>query len=421
VTSVSWYEAAAYAEFVGKRLPTIYHWNKAAVPPLAFEIVPLSNFGNQGPVRVGSRPGMSPYGAYDMAGNVKEWCWNEGEEHKRYIMGGAWSEPVYMFIDEDAQAPLTRSATFGFRCMKLATPEGVSGKVLEPVLNPRRDYSKERPIQDNIFKIYRGLYAYDKTPLNPVVESVDDSNEHWRKERIAFNAAYGKERMFAYLFLPKKFHAPWQTVVFFPGSHVIERRSSKDQSTDLDLQENLDFLLKSGRAVIAPIYKGTYERGDGLKSDVPNTSTFYRDHVIMWAKDLGRSLDYLESRPEIDHDRIGYFGISWGSAMGPIMAALESRIKVLVLDIGCLYLHRALPEADQINFLPRVIAPVLMLNGRYDYYCPVKTSQLVMFRLLGTPKENKRQVIYESGHAVPRTEMIKETLAWLDRYLGPVQ
>jgi eukaryotic-like serine/threonine-protein kinase len=44
-----------------------------------------------------------------------------------------------------------------------------------------------------------------------------------------------------------------------------------------------------------------------------------------------------------------------------------------------------------------------------------------MFRLLGTPKENKRHVIYESGHAVPRTEVIKETLAWLDRYLGPVQ
>jgi hypothetical protein len=65
-------------------------------------------------------------------------------------------------------------------------------------------------------------------------------------------------------------------------------------------------------------------------------------------------------------------------------------IKVVVLDIGGLYFQRALPEADQINFLPRVTAPVLMLNGRYDYGYPVKTSQLVMFRLLGTPKENKR-------------------------------
>jgi dienelactone hydrolase len=416
VTGVSWYEAAAYAEFVGKSLPTIYHWNKAACPPLASEIVPLSNFGNQGPVPVASLPGMSPYGAYDMAGNVKEWCWNEGQEHKRYIMGGAWSEPVYMFIDEDAQAPLTRSATFGFRCIKSASPEVVSGKVLEPVMNPRRDYSKERPVQDSIFKIYRSLYAYDKTPLNPVVESVDYSNER-HEERITLNAAYGNERMFAYLFLPQKFRPPWQTVVFFPGAWAIRFRSSKDLAD----WPWVNLFIKSGRAVIYPIYKGTYERGDGLKSDVPNTSTFYRDHVVMWSKDLGRTLDYLESRPEVDHDKIGYFGISWGGAMGPIMTAVDGRIKVAVLDLGGLFFERALPEVDQINFLPRAAVPALMLNGRYDYSFPVKTSQLVMFRLLGTPHENKRQVSYETGHAAPRTEVIKETLAWLDRYLGPVQ
>jgi hypothetical protein len=43
-----------------------------------------------------------------------------------------------------------------------------------------------------------------------------------------------------------------------------------------------------------------------------------------------------------------------------------------------------------------------------------------MFKLLGTPPENKRQVIYESGHFVPRNQLIKETLDWLDKYLGPV-
>jgi hypothetical protein len=43
-----------------------------------------------------------------------------------------------------------------------------------------------------------------------------------------------------------------------------------------------------------------------------------------------------------------------------------------------------------------------------------------MFDLLGTPPEHKRRLTYEGGHSVPRVEMIKETLAWLDRYLGPV-
>jgi dienelactone hydrolase len=415
VTGVSWYEAAAFAEFAGKSLPNIYQWNKAASPFHSSEMVPLSNFGSQGPVRVGSMPGMSPYGAYDMAGNVKEWCWNETDEHKRYIMGGAWSEPVYMFNDKDAQAPLTRSATFGFRCIKYPSPEAVSAKALEPLLNPQRDYSKEKPVADNLFQVYRSLYKYDKTALNPVVESVDDTNEHWRKERITFAAAYGKERLTAYLYLPKKSRPPYQAIVFFPNAGSIYERSSKGLLMDED------FLVKSGRAVIAPIYKGTFERGDDLKSFYPNTSAFYRDHVFMWAKDLARSLDYTEIRPELDHGKIGYFGVSWGGAMGAIIPAVENRIKVAALVVGGLWFQKALPEVDQINFLPRVTVPVLMLNGRYDFFLPVETSSAVMFRLLGTPKENKRQVIYQTGHGVPRTELIKETLDWLDRYLGPVK
>jgi dipeptidyl aminopeptidase/acylaminoacyl peptidase len=85
------------------------------------------------------------------------------------------------------------------------------------------------------------------------------------------------------------------------------------------------------------------------------------------------------------------------------------------------YLQKALPEADQLNFAPHVKAPVLMLNGRFDFFCPVETSQLPMYNLLGAPKEEKRRVVYETGHNIPRNELIKETLDWFDRYLGPVK
>jgi len=44
-----------------------------------------------------------------------------------------------------------------------------------------------------------------------------------------------------------------------------------------------------------------------------------------------------------------------------------------------------------------------------------------MFELLGTAADNKVLRVYDSDHAIPRNEFIRESLAWLDRYLGPVE
>ncbi len=70
---------------------------------------------------------MSWSGAYDMAGNVKEWCLNEATPGKRYIMGGAWDDPAYMFNDPDARSPFERSANFGFRCARYAPQRSGQG------------------------------------------------------------------------------------------------------------------------------------------------------------------------------------------------------------------------------------------------------------------------------------------------------
>jgi len=107
--------------------------------------------------------------------------------------------------------------------------------------------------------------------------------------------------------------------------------------------------------------------------------------------------------------------------MGGMIPAIEKRIKVVVLNVGGMEMTKALPEVDQINFLPRITQPVLMLNGRHDMFFPVETSQKPMFGFLGTPKDDKKIIIYETGHLAPRVEVVKETLIWLDKYLGPVK
>jgi eukaryotic-like serine/threonine-protein kinase len=414
VTGVSWYEAVAYAEFAGKSLPTVYHWSRAAGIPMVSDVVPASNFSAKGLAAASSYGGIGPFATYHMAGNAKEWCLNAtGEE--RYILGGAWDEPTYMFNDADAQPPLSRSDNFGFRLVKF-TGE-LPPAAAAPIEWPYRDFNKEKPVPEAVFSVFRGLYTYDRTALDAVVDPPNDSDERWRKEKITFNAAYGGERMFAYLFLPRTGRPPYQTVVVFPGSNAIYERSSND----LPALRYLAFLIKSGRAVVFPIYKSTFERGDALTSDEASHTDFYREHVFDWYKDLARTLDYIQTRSDLDSNRIAYYGLSWGAALGPIFSATEPRIKTALWIGGGFEYEKTLPEVDPFNFTPRVKMPVLMVNGRYDFFFPKETTQDPMFRVLGTPEKDKRHVVFESGHVPPADMLIKEVLDWLDRYLGPVR
>jgi formylglycine-generating enzyme required for sulfatase activity/dienelactone hydrolase/predicted Ser/Thr protein kinase len=416
VAGVSWYEAAAYAEFAGKSLPTAYHWTRASQSAgYTALITPGSNFRGEGTQPVGGAGTLSGFGTTDMAGNVKEWCWNEARDGRRLILGGGFGEPNYMFNHTDAQSPWDRRANFGFRCVKLDSPPTAAAAAHLEVTT--RDYWKEKPVPDDVFKAYTTLYAYDKGELNAQVEETA-SMEGWARAKVTFDAAYGHERVTAYLFLPKNASPPFQTVVYFPGGFAF-----MDDKLDLSsVEETRGFLMKSGRALIVPIYKGMYERRDGFVAGGGNPPAFRREHEIAWSKDLGRSLDYLETRKDIDSTKVAYFGDSAGGPEGAHLPAVEKRIKAAILSSGGFQLTvRYPPETDPFNFAPHVTIPVLMLNGRYDATFPLESSQRPLFHFLGTPGNDKKHVIYEGGHgAFPRPDAVRESLDWLDKYLGPV-
>ena len=172
--------------------------------------------------------------------------------------------------------------------------------------------------------------------------------------------------------------------------------------------------------VIHPIYKSHYERGDGLTADDPDKTARYRDHVIYWAKDLGRTIDCLETHRDLKLDKLAYYGLSIGAYLGNILPAVETRINVSVQFSGGFESAKKLPEVDEINFAPRVKVPTLMVNGRYDHFFPLETSQNVMYRFLGTPEKDKRHAVLDGGHIPPYDEVAKEILDWLDKYQGPV-
>ncbi len=419
VGGVSWYEAAAYAEFRGKSLPTAYHWVTAAGVALAAQVTPLSNFSGTGPMPVRQSRAISPFGLRDAAGNLKEWCWNELPPGKRYILGGAWNEQDYVFRYADARLPFDRSAQYGFRCVKYVKPASLPAETTIPIEQKIRNYRGAKPATDEVFRVYKNVYAYDPAPLDAKVERVDDSAESWRRERISFDAAYGKERVIAELYLPKRGRPPFQAVLYWPGTGVLTQGSSDAFSPSL-----FDFLLLSGRAVVMPVYLGMLERYDGRGSSWPDRTRAYRDWVMKQVNDARRSLDYLETRTEFKSDAVGYYGFSWGGNMGPLVLALEPRLRAAVLLAGGFRPTDMSPEVDPMNFAPRVTVPVLMLNGSSDHHFSVEGSQKPMFQFLGTPVDRKRHLVLDGGHSIigdKRSQVIREMLDWFDRYLGPVQ
>ena len=418
VGGVGWHEAAAYCAYAGKQLPTIYHWNAMAFPYAGPTILPSSNFDGAGATPVGSRAAIHAGGLKDLAGNVREWCVNASNRTgQRFILGGGWSDAPYAFNDGYAQPALDRSVINGFRCILPVDGADDDGRLARELGLPFRDFFTETPVDDATFELFRRQYAYDATPLDARMEWSRREGEV-RIERVTFDAGYGGERMVAYIALPDddEFSPPYQAVVMFPGSGVIHRRNPEGE-----LPRGIpEFLARSGRVAVLPVFKGTLERGGDLTTDQPSETVRYRDYVRMWVQDLGRTLDYLETRDDIDAGALAFFGQSWGGRMGPLMLGVEPRFRAAVLNVAGLKFQRALPEADPFHYVSRVELPVLMLNGRYDFFFPLETSQRPLFELLGTPDEDKRWVVYDGGHAIPRTEMIAETLAWLDRYLGPV-
>jgi predicted esterase len=214
------------------------------------------------------------------------------------------------------------------------------------------------------------------------------------------------------MFLPRHARPPYKTLVYFPGAGgtTLPRLTRRVESrVAWDFIDGILGFVERGWAVCWPIYWGTHERrsdGSWLQPSV-----VARDRYVQIAKDLSRSVDYLQSREDLDRHRLAYCGFSWGAMLGPLMTVVEPRFRAAVLIAGG-YRHAPhMPEIEPFQYAPYVQIPALMVNGRHDSVFYHEWYQLPLYRDLGT--EDKMLVVLDAGHIPPNEETVELAHRWL--------
>jgi formylglycine-generating enzyme required for sulfatase activity/dienelactone hydrolase len=421
VTGVSWYEAAAYARFRGKTLPSVLHWARATLPrlelasSLAASVLPLSNFSSAGPRAVRAREAVGPYGTYDMYGNAREWLSNTRAEGG-WLIGGDWQDPEYSYVTAVSAKLIERSELNGFRLMRAVGSAATLSNEGIDLSRPRRTATV--PVSDEVFAGFADRFAYRRGDLNATEPVTLEEADDWIKQRVTIDAGYNGERLDVLLFIPRNYAPPYQPLLYFPGIDAVFLRQSSESIQPGFAAVPLDFLVRSGRAFVQPIYQGTYERFRAPWNAADQVRNEREWVERRW--DLGRALDYLETRADIDATRVGYVGVSFGASTALPIVAVEPRLSTaLLLSGGMPHQGQApTPFVDPIHYTPRITIPALMVNGRFDYIFPLESQQL-LFDTLGAPEADKRYALFDYGHgSPPRAELLRETLSWLDRYLG---
>ena len=154
------------------------------------------------------------------------------------------------------------------------------------------------------------LYEYTKSPLNPKVEEREDLNPVYPFRKGLFRSGLCGGQDGRLSFIPKEGKRPFQTVIHWPGGMRLQLKSISEITAAKD---NFDHLTKTGRAVVLPILRGTFDRKFTPEIKAKTTA---QERRAMQVKDFMRTMDYLETRPEFDTKKLAYEGRELGGGNG---------------------------------------------------------------------------------------------------------
>ncbi len=226
----------------------------------------------------------------------------------------------------------------------------------------------------------------------------------------------------ALLSVPKNVPRPVPVIIFVHGV--------KDHKEADYMRLGHKYMLDSAYAVMRidvanhgdrKIHEHNYDFAKGYRF-------WTRDIIAQTVFDLRRAVDFLETRSEIDQERIGYFGISLGGVIGTVFCGVDDRIKVPVIalaggGLNLIFKFDALSTEtanyvsiiDPINFVEKISPrPLLMLNAEKDEVIPPFSTKL----LYDKAKEPKRIVWYPTKHRqVPQDVVFPEAIRWFNEHL----
>jgi predicted esterase len=416
VQGISWFEARAYAKYKELSLPNIFQWlDAASLSGFKFKLPNLSgsNFNSNKPRDVNESDNeidLLP----NIAGNVREWTNTSHGNNRKVILGGSYTEDEYTFNSFYSISPFDRSIENGIRLVKNLKEiyqfnDNFIAKYFE------RDFYKEQDVSDEVFEVYKSQFDYPNKPLDVVEKIIESSNKNYRIEKFEMPTPYkSEEKLYGYIISSKKFNDKTKPIIEFPSAWAI---FSDDLKISDDLIKEKKYLLDEGYSIIMPVYYNTWEREKLLKDWWPNETEEYKSTIVKIGKDFKRVIDYLETKENLDFEKLSYMGYSWGSVTSNILLAIDNRISSASIFVGGLMLQKSRKEIESHLYVRRIKIPILHIVGKRDGIFEYEESFLPWNNLIGTPEKDKSIIVLEDvGHGLPKDVMVENHLNFLEKY-----
>lgn len=275
-----------------------------------------------------------------------------------------------------------------------------------------------------------------ESPINPKLVGETDMGEYLC-ERIYFDAEPGTT-IPALFYKPKqKIKRPMPVVILVHGwlqnkEHfpLVKARLVAEGYCAI----SIDIISHGERRIVASVEEDTQNAiGYSLALGVPLMGLCVRDLI--------RTVDYLETKKDIDPERIGIMGLCLGGMQTYFTAALENRLKVIIpvcsnstygymvnemaaYHTHCLFTY--IPNFLKFGDIQDVIAliaprPLLLMNNYNDIWFPISgfkklCSEIEMiYSTLGNP-ERFKYLVRDTVHDIT-PEFLEHAIEWLKRYL----